>query len=304
MAKKCIGCGVEMQNTNSEELGYAPNLDFDYCARCFKLKNYGQDIKPDVEISNEDIIKLYKKNALKLFLTDFLNVSEEVLDVYKNLRGRKILIISKADLIPENIHEQRYLSNIRKTYDIHEDIYLESSKNDIHELLDIVSQEEEVYVCGFTISGKSTLINKMTGSKIVESKHETTTLDVIKTMYNNTCIYDTPGLAYKHYYKGVDYLRKIRPSSRIMKENQELVIHDFVVKSNVENNFVLYIPGYLKLIKRNSEKSWPTRVNIPENSDLLIKGVGFINIKNSCILETDLDANLLEVRDSLVGRRY
>ena len=87
-------------------------------------------------------------------------------------------------------------------------------------------------------------------------------------------------------------------------ENQELVIHDFVVKSNVENNFVLYIPGYLKLIKRNCEKSWPTRVNIPENSDLLIKGVGFINIKNSCILETDLDANLLEVRDSLVGRKY
>ena len=41
MTKKCIGCGLELQNIYKDDKGYTPNLDYVYCKRCFRLKNYG-----------------------------------------------------------------------------------------------------------------------------------------------------------------------------------------------------------------------------------------------------------------------
>lgn len=39
--KKCLGCGVVLQNENILNIGYTPNLDnpFIVC-ECFKVKNY------------------------------------------------------------------------------------------------------------------------------------------------------------------------------------------------------------------------------------------------------------------------
>ena len=33
---KCIGCGIALQNTDKEKLGYTKNLENKYCERCFK----------------------------------------------------------------------------------------------------------------------------------------------------------------------------------------------------------------------------------------------------------------------------
>ena len=44
MTKKCVGCGVELQNTDKNLQGYTPkpiNTKEDmYCQRCFQLKHY------------------------------------------------------------------------------------------------------------------------------------------------------------------------------------------------------------------------------------------------------------------------
>ena len=37
--KKCLGCGVVLQNDNILNIGYTPSLENDYCMRCFKVKN-------------------------------------------------------------------------------------------------------------------------------------------------------------------------------------------------------------------------------------------------------------------------
>ena len=46
MTKKCVGCGVELQNTDKNLQGYTPkpiNTKEDmYCQRCFQLKHYGK----------------------------------------------------------------------------------------------------------------------------------------------------------------------------------------------------------------------------------------------------------------------
>ncbi|MEC2490825.1 ribosome biogenesis GTPase YqeH, partial [Bacillus cereus] len=43
---KCIGCGVEIQTENKNEVGYAPASSLEkeqvICQRCFRLKHYNE----------------------------------------------------------------------------------------------------------------------------------------------------------------------------------------------------------------------------------------------------------------------
>ena len=51
MNKKCLGCGVTLQNTNPEAPGYTKSLDMDYCMRCFRLIHYREFLKLPVSFS-------------------------------------------------------------------------------------------------------------------------------------------------------------------------------------------------------------------------------------------------------------
>ena len=53
---KCIGCGIELQNTNKYADGYVEDLDHVLCERCFIIKNYGQN--KVVKKSNVDYMKI------------------------------------------------------------------------------------------------------------------------------------------------------------------------------------------------------------------------------------------------------
>ena len=72
--KKCLGCGIKLQNNDSACLGYVDNLDKDYCMRCYKLINYG--IYEKVLSDTIDYQKLFKEikdnNSLVIFLIDIL----------------------------------------------------------------------------------------------------------------------------------------------------------------------------------------------------------------------------------------
>ena len=41
MTSKCVGCGVELQIQDQNQLGYANSLDSLYCKRCYRIKHYG-----------------------------------------------------------------------------------------------------------------------------------------------------------------------------------------------------------------------------------------------------------------------
>jgi hypothetical protein len=55
--RKCAGCGLPL-STDPNNLAYTPNLDFDYCQRCFRLKHYGVD-------SNQKLSKQITDDFLK-----------------------------------------------------------------------------------------------------------------------------------------------------------------------------------------------------------------------------------------------
>ena len=85
MTKKCIGCGVELQNTDKNLQGYTPKpIDTKedmYCQRCFQLKHYGK--YSTNKMTRED----YKKEVGKLL--DLKSIG--LLDVYGNLCKKEIL---------------------------------------------------------------------------------------------------------------------------------------------------------------------------------------------------------------------
>ena len=47
MIKKCMGCGLILQDKDEFSPGYTPDLKKDYCRRCFRLKNYGERKEKD-----------------------------------------------------------------------------------------------------------------------------------------------------------------------------------------------------------------------------------------------------------------
>ena len=96
-----------------------------------------------------------------MFLIDFLNLYDEVINTYKAINNKKILVITKSDLIPKNIKKDTLIKKIKTIYKIDEDIIITSSKTkeNINVLKEIIIKNKNVLICGFTNSGKSSLIN-------------------------------------------------------------------------------------------------------------------------------------------------
>ena len=283
MIKKCIGCGISLQCENESELGYTPRITNDYCMRCFKLKNYGQEILPDYQINNDTIIKkINAKKAYTLFLTDFLNISNFVLNKYKKITNKKALVITKKDLFPNNIKIEKFIKNIKEYYQIKEDIYFISTKDSLTSFYQDISKHNTIVVAGYTSSGKSSLINKLMGSNILESNRESTTLDFITIKNNELKMIDSPGFIPEIDYFGYEIKTRIKPNIKVLKPEQEILLGDVSFKSNVQNNLIFYLADNATIIKRKKEGSYVNRINVPANSDLVILGMGFINIKNNC----------------------
>lgn len=305
MNKKCLGCGIKLQDKEVSRLGYTPKLENDYCMRCFKLKNYGKNINNNIPIDNEAILKrINETKYYTLFLTDFLHINNEVIDTYKKIKNNKCLVITKKDLFPNNVIIEKFLNNIRKVYDINSNIYFISTHFNLDEFYKELIYRKRVLLTGYTSVGKSSLINKLTNSHIMESKESTTTLDFIEIKNGDTILYDTPGFIYKNNLEDLNFNKRIRPNIKQLKSNEEIKINDYILNSNIDNNFIFYIPNHFNIIKRKNTTKLNNRINIPANSDLIIKGWGFINIKSSCIVSTNIDLNLIEIRDSLIGAHH
>ena len=70
--KKCLGCGVLLQDENILMPGYTTNLENDFCQRCFRIKNYGE--YQLVTNNNVEYMKMFylrvlkKKNLLNILI--------------------------------------------------------------------------------------------------------------------------------------------------------------------------------------------------------------------------------------------
>ena len=114
--KYCIGCGVKLQDSNMLYEGYTPDISNDICARCFKLRNYG-----DYQIttkSNDEYIEILKSvndtKDLVLYVVDLLNIEKDIKMIRNYITNRLILVLTKRDILPKSVNDEKikeYFSN-------------------------------------------------------------------------------------------------------------------------------------------------------------------------------------------------
>lgn len=327
MSKKCIGCGTTLQSTNKNEKGYIKEekiKDSSYCERCFKIIHYNERIVTNLDNINGYILKEVNKKAKYVyFLVDLLNINTETMNTFKEITSPKTLIISKLDIIPKSIKETKITSWLKEQYGIKEEILYQSSKKNINTkaLLNKLESKNinEVYILGYTNAGKSTLINVLTNAttenKITTSSIPNTTIDFIKIKLENITIIDSPGFTNQNTLynpEEFDLIKRImprtflKPSTYQVKPISSILIEDKIrLQSSINNSLTFYISNTI-----NVERVFDNNTNlvdkpiitldIPDNSDLVIKSLGFINIKKPCKLTIHTDnKDLFEIRKSM-----
>lgn len=327
MSKNCIGCGTELQTQNPEEKGYIREdkyKDSKYCERCFKIIHYNEKVVTELKNINDYILsEINKKAKYVYFLVDLLNVTKETMSTFKNIKAPKTLIISKLDIIPKSIKNNLIINWLKEEYQIKEEVLFQSSKKNLNtkSILNKLSNQKikEVYIVGYTNAGKSTLINKLTNAdnnnKITTSSIPNTTIDFIKIKLDNISIIDSPGFTNNNTFYNqdeFDLIKRVMPRTTLkprtyqVKPISSILIEDKTrLMSSVNNSFTFYISNDINIErvfdnnKILTDKEYIT-LDIPENSDLVIKSLGFINIKKACTLKIYTDKKeLFEIRKSM-----
>lgn len=297
---KCKGCGILLQSEDKKKIGYTPDIKNELCQRCFKLKNYNTLINNGVNIDNDKLIKkINSLNVYVLFLVDFLNIDSEAMDLYKKIKANKTLVITKEDIIPKNIIKDRLIKNIKDIYEIREDIILTSTKftKNISNIESICLKEKKVLLAGYTNAGKSSLINKMIGSDITVSSRENTTQDFIKLNVDGVTIYDAPGFM-SNTKRDVVSKNIIKPKTYQLPNKHYLEFNNIKLNVSEDSNITLYLPDEVIINRRREKNNITCDVLIPKNSDLVIKGLGFIKFSKTSLVS--ITGNY-EIRPSIVG---
>lgn len=300
MTKKCKGCGIPLQITNSNKEGYTEDLNKDLCERCFKLKNYG--LYQNVTLTNDyykNIINTIPKNSLVVYVTSILNINLDYIDNFPNT----IIVLTKKDLLPKSIKDiklKNYISTITNNY---KDIEVISAiKNyNLDSLIDKINKNNEdktpVYFVGMTNSGKSTLINKLiknystTDHEVTTSMYPSTTLNKIEITIGELTIIDTPGLLppksllnkiSNQEIKRITPKKEIKPRSYQLKGSGVLLIDNYARLDNyTENNITIYIANNLRVTRATkANKKYqdlpPQKFTLTKNKDIVIEDLCFI----------------------------
>ncbi len=304
MNKICYGCGITLQNTNKDALGYTPKLTNDLCERCFRLKHYGE-VKENDLISNADLIKtINKRKGVVFFLIDFLNINEENINIFKSIKLPKVLLISKCDILRKEMKYSKISNWLKKVYNITSEISYCSSIAHFSKI-NILKYTAKLgyntcFLMGITNAGKSTFLNNLLKDnnikkEVLTSKEKNTTLRFMKFMIDDIAVYDTPGFTYYNMNSSLPN-GEIKPLSYNLKQASTIIINnDLYLSFKEANKIVCYLNNVS--IKKEYKEQIGVEIKIPQNSDLVIPGLGFINIKEECMIVTNI--NNYEIRSSL-----
>ena len=322
---KCIGCGIILQDYDASKEGYTNNLNNKYCKRCFDITHYNKYIFSNK--SNEDYLRkidyINKTKDLVILTVDLFNLIN--FEMVK-LNNPVILVFTKKDLVPRSIKENKILEKINTDLNIKSKLFISSKNNyNLDLLMSLINKykvNKNVYLVGLTNAGKSSLINKIVKnysnntSNITVSNLPSTTLDFIEKKINDDLVLiDTPGLLDDGSIIEVlpDYIKKIVPNREInpiiyqIKCRQSILIEDFLKIDLFENNnLTFYVSNILKIEriykendKLNNLKKY--NLNITDNQDLVVKGLGFIKFKKKCNIDLYLHKEVqFFIRNSII----
>ena len=259
-------------------------------------------------------------------MVDLFNLNEEIIKTYHEIKNPKCMILSKIDLLPHSFNLSKIVDFIKKEYKVKEDIiFLSSLKriniNKIYRILD-ENNKKNCFIMGYTNSGKSTLINSLSNlDEINTSMIPNTTLDFINIHVDKYTLVDSPGFILKENIYEQDDLSLIRkmnvkkfikPRNYQLKQDASILVENKLRITNLgeKNSFTFYLSNLIDLKKAYESndrlKEFELKTyHIKENTDIVIKGLGFINIKNECDVNIYIsNHNLLEFRTSFLGNEF
>ncbi|MDD2490273.1 MAG: 50S ribosome-binding GTPase [Bacilli bacterium] len=313
MIKKCMGCGAIIQYDKPNEPGYVDlemKEEAEICKRCFRIKSYGD--YTFIYKNNDEYLKMLEQinttNDLVLYLVDMFNIDNDLKDIFQHINNPIILVLTKRDIIPKSVNDQKIINWVRNlNLNFIDIITISSHKNyhidNLYKLMKKYKTSNNVYVVGKTNAGKSTFINKMIKNysfnkcDITTSNLPSTTLEQMEIQLNKDFILiDTPGLLDEdNIINVVDsmLLKRIIPKKEIkpriypMKIEQSLLIEDIARIDYLEgsnNSFVFYIANEIEIDKINmvtNNKNYRLKkhcFNLESNEDIVIDGLGWIKV--------------------------
>jgi len=208
MTSKCVGCGVELQIHNQNELGYANSLDSMYCKRCYRIKHYGDysALKKHSVSSDKVFEAVLKIEGVILLVIDVTDIDSGLFTgIQRHLANRDfIIVLTKWDLLPKTVSKQKvesYLLNKLKDMPINVlGIAMSSEKGKLG-ITSLIQQIrrlkiKQLIAVGYANMGKSTLINALIGkeNQLTISPYPHTTLEINQIEWVYGVIYDTPGI--------------------------------------------------------------------------------------------------------------
>ena len=175
---KCKGCGVVLQNEDETQLGFTKNIENNLCERCFRIINYSE--YKEVVKDNKEFIKILeninKTKDLVLLVVDLFNINK-IENILRYISNDIILVLTKRDLLPKSVKDNKLIEYVNKcSKNVKETLVISSTKNYNFDLLfNLVNKyklSKNVYVVGYTNSGKSTMINKMIYNYSLNESHD------------------------------------------------------------------------------------------------------------------------------------
>lgn len=323
--KKCLGCGVLLQDENILQEGYTTSIENDICQRCFRLKNYGE--YQVVTKSNEEYINILKSVAetkdLVLYITDLLNLDKHLDQIRNLIPNKMILVLNKKDALPKSVKEEKLIAYL-ESMNIHfeEVIVISAYKNyNIDYLLRRIKfhqTSKNVYVVGHTNAGKSSLINKLIQNysdktqELTMSPLPSTTLNTVNIEINDyLTLIDTPGLVEngsilnhvdEKMVKKISPRKEIKPKTYQLRKNQSIIIEDLIRIDYVEgekNSFTVYVSNDLEIKRLLNSSNHETLKDLNKvtyqmkyDEDLAITGLGFVKIVDKCVIDVYVDKDV------------
>ena len=327
---KCIGCGVKLQTNSNESLGYTTNLDNKLCERCFRIRNYN-DYKFVIKDNNDyiNILKdINKTNDLVVLVVDLFNISKHLNDISKYIDNNILLVLTKRDILPKSCYDEKFKEYF-KNYNLNilDTVVVSSNKNynldTLYEKINNYKISNNVYVVGFTNSGKSTLINKIiynyssSDMVITTSNLPSTTIDSITVKVNDDLtLIDTPGLLDdgdiinfidSKTLKKIVPNKELKPITYQIKDKQTILIDELVrLDLTDKNSMTIYMSNNLK-IKRlfketNALKNLKKHeLDVDCDNDVVVQGLGFIKFTHKAKIVLYTKENIsVYVRKNLI----
>ncbi len=317
--RHCLGCGVVLQNSDKEKVGYSPKLENDLCQRCFRLKHYGDTAVIDMHgVESEDVLESIKGIEGKVVLmVDVTDIESTLFSgIRRHLIDRElILVVTKRDLLPKTVSEQKIIRTLQarvreEAVEFSEAILIsifdQKSLDNAKRILLKHAKDSNLIVMGYANTGKSSFLNKICSTDFTVSPYANTTLNIQAADFGQHKIYDTPGIRMEASY--LDHLdaktqakysinKALKPITHQLKGDQVFFIPncvDVVIQAVGEGSITLFFSDELNIHRtklENRENYISKHINYPSKThqlnfnldegryDIVIKQLGWLSVK-------------------------